>query len=302
MTESVTDKLILAGVKLAIMILVLLLGVGGEWILHKIRKGKPEFQPHYQKKTLFRLGKQSEQNLLMLFGMRNFMVAALWLCAIGILLINVFGERDLRVFLEGLGIAGMAFFVSFTMTYLVRFLANAGYYFTEDTLYAVRFKVRGYAYKEIARAAQWEPIVLKRGRLRIPLPGGKTLAIPKTDNPNHPQRIQKTPRVFSGSTRSVFPGCLTCECSEKGYKRSQNLTGRGRTLFPQSNAPGSDPLGKRLARVLRLKMLSCCCMETWDLRIAGRGHLMPSGFAKTVSSTARPLKINKKTAWKNRRP
>ena len=38
MTESVADKLIFAGVKLVILILVMLLGVGGEWLLHKGRE------------------------------------------------------------------------------------------------------------------------------------------------------------------------------------------------------------------------------------------------------------------------
>jgi len=98
-----------------------------------------------------------------------------------VLLINLLGDRDFREFLDGLGVVVLAMFVSFTMTYLVRFIANAGYYFGEERMYVVRFTARGYSYAAIARAAQQKPIVFKRGCLRIPLPDGGTLGIAETD-------------------------------------------------------------------------------------------------------------------------
>ena len=203
MTESVADKLIFAGVKLVILILVMLLGVGGEWLLHKVRKDNPLALPHYRKGVLFTLGRQSEDGLLMLYGMRNFMVIAIWLCAIAVLLINLFGDRDYPEFLEGLGVVVLAMFVSFTMTYLVRFLANAGYYFGEERMYVVRFTARGYSYAAIARAAQQKPIMFKRGCLRIPLPDGGTLGIAETDIRNHSQEY-KMLRQYLAEQHGLF--------------------------------------------------------------------------------------------------
>lgn len=205
MTESVADKLIFAGVKLVIMIVVLLLGVGGEWLLHKVRKENPLGLPHYRKGLLFTLGKQSEDNLLMLYGVRNFMVVVIWLCAIGVLLINLFGDRDFREFLDGLGVVVLAMFVSFIMTYLVRFIANAGYYFGEERMYAVRFTVRGYSYQAVGQAARQRPIEFKRGCLRIPLPDGGTLGIAETDIRANPKEYNLLRLYLADEHGILFP-------------------------------------------------------------------------------------------------
>ena len=203
MTESVADKLIFAGVKLVILILVMLLGVGGEWLLHKVRKENPLALPHYRKGVLFTLGRQSDDSLRMLFGLRNFMVVAIWLCAIAVLLINFFGDRDYRELLDGLGVVVLAMFVSFTMTYLVRFLANAGYYFGEERMYVVRFTASGYSYAAIARLAQQKPIKFKRGCLRIPLPDGGTLGIAETDIRANPKEYNLL-RLYLAEQQDVF--------------------------------------------------------------------------------------------------